>query len=169
MFNILILLTIINWGLTCQIAGHESGVCVSIGSVASQIPFCSKTLSGYVCVPQDYELWPSFGIKYKDNLVQKIFMEKIEKVFLDEAATMSSTSMKLSTNTKCFSDYKTFMCNWNFPNCSPQEDRTLAVCLQLCLNYHSNCGLNEQLCNVNFDDAPGLDTSCASSSQSSSS
>ena len=54
MFAIFSLLFLINLAFSCEIAGYESGVCVSIGSVSDQIPFCSKSLSGYVCVPQNY-------------------------------------------------------------------------------------------------------------------
>lgn len=158
--------------LNCSIAGYPSGKCQYAELISSSAPFCSGYLTKFVCAPIEYKLWElDYNIMKRDLAIQSLFIKNIEKILIQifEANAIDYKSLLDSTN--CYEKYKQFVCSFNFPPCDFQgslfilfffnfkylEDQTIPLCESKCLDYVNACGLNSDLCVINFAEIePGL-------------
>lgn len=160
--------------LNCSLAGYPSGKCQNAKLISSSAPFCSGYTTKFVCAPIEYTLWKNdYNIMKRDLTIQSFFIKNIEKILIQifEANAIDYQSLLDSTN--CYEKYKQFVCSFNFPPCNFEgcffvilikfahfvylEDQTIPLCESKCLDYVEACGLNSDLCVINFAEIqPGL-------------
>lgn len=143
---------------SCQLSGYNSGQCVLSDSVKSQIPFCSPYLYKYSCIPSEFDLWKSnYTITKRDQLVEEIFIQEIEKALImvlspNPSNTPIGSNRALINDMSCYERFKEFLCALNFPFCNIKTDVTLQICTEKCNNYVSACGYTSSLCTLNYVD-----------------
>lgn len=141
---------------TCDLSGYGSGHCVLSENYKSTIPFCSDYLYKYICIPYEYDLWKAnYTITKRDNEVEEIFIQEIEKALMmvlsdNPSSTVLGSNRALIVDMSCYEKYKEFLCAMNFPFCNIKTDKTLQTCTEKCLNYINACGYTNTLCTLTY-------------------
>ncbi|KAM3130007.1 hypothetical protein pb186bvf_017903 [Paramecium bursaria] len=88
-------------------------------------------------------LWSDFNTTVKDSKVREEFINQVRDRLVKELNNQQQ--IVLLKDSSCYTSFKNFVCNWNFPSCD-NTNKTIPVCNSICTNYYTNCLLDITPC-----------------------
>ncbi|CEM00661.1 unnamed protein product [Vitrella brassicaformis CCMP3155] len=124
----------------CFIGREKSGLCADEGEVRQRLSFCRDAVRYRACIPPRQRYFPSWDATRKDQVLESLFKQQVEARIKKETniTREKDTPMYLTQNEDCQNAYKNFLCWFNFPRCSANNE-SLPLCRPSCTNYFEAC------------------------------